>query len=163
MDECMDKDIIKVRDFADENGYFIDDFADLELQSSDEIVGGHTMVDLGATYSEGVYTLDEVKKIGREIIIEAMSQMQLEIDKINYLIDVLENNIGIVKRNEDVRSGKIKPAKKGVSDIEVEMDYMDGLSCLQIARKYGFTEDGIRKRLKKIGVYKSEGRKNNKS
>lgn len=159
MADYMDKDIIKVRDNADENGFFIDDFADLDLKEQDEVAEDYKKVDLEAAYRDGVYTLDEVKKIGKEIIAEAMKEMKLEINKINYLVSVLENNIGLVKQNEDVRSGKIKPAKKNVSDIEIEMDYADGMSCLQIARKHGFSEDGIRKRLQRLGVYKSKGRK----
>ena len=155
MEGFIDKDIIKVRDNADENGFFIDDFADLDLKEQDEVAEDYKKVDLEAAYRDGVYTLDEVKKIGKEIIIEAMTEMELEMDKINYLVNILGNNIALVKQNEDVRSGMVKPAKKAVPDIEIEIDYVDGMSCKQIAEKYAFTEDGIRKRLKRIGVYKS--------
>jgi len=163
MADYMDKDIIKVKEQADENGFFIDDFADLDLKEQDEVKENYKVIDLEAAYSEGVYTLEEVKKIGKEIITEALNEMQVEVDKINYLVDVLGNNIGLVKQNEDVRSGKKKPAKKGVPDIEIEMDYADGMSCLQIARKHGFSEDGIRKRLQRLGVYKSKGNKDTNS
>lgn len=164
MADYMDKDIIKVKEQADENGFFIDDFADLDLKEQDEVAEGFKKVDLEAAYSNGVYTLDEVKKIGKEIIVEAMSQMQVEVDKINYLVDVLGNNIGLVKQNENVRSGKVKPAKKNVADIDIEMDYMDGMNCRQIAEGYGcISEDGVRKRLQRLGVYKSKGNKDTNS
>ena len=155
MEGFIDKDIIKVRDNADENGFFIDDFADLDLKEQDEVAEDYKKVDLEAAYRDGVYTLDEVKKIGKEIIIEAMTEMELEMDKINYLVNILGNNIALVKQNEDVRIGMVKPAKKAVPDIEIEIDYADGMSIKDIALRYGFSQDGIRKRLKRIGVYKS--------
>ena len=152
----MDEDIIKVKDNSDENGFFIDDFKDINFENENEVVENYGLLNFGSVYQDNERTIviEEIKEAVKEVIEEEIVQ-QLNIDKINYLVDVLEGNIGLIKQKIDVSNGKAKPAKKNVADIEIEIDYVDGMSCKQIAEKYAFTEDGIRKRLKRIGVYKS--------
>ncbi|WP_313130968.1 hypothetical protein [Anaerocolumna sp.] len=163
MDGFMDKDVCKVMDSinsgASEDGFFYDDFDDLEFEEQDSMEMGGNKVDFEQVFNNSdndSLSVSELQDIIRETVEEVISQ--IDVNKINYLVDVLEGNIRIVKHHEEIKKGKTAPAKKRVPDIELEMDYMDGKSCRQLAIKYGFTEDGIRKRLKKIGVYKGDGR-----
>lgn len=162
MDGFMDKDVSKVIDSVksgtNEDGFFYDDFDDLGLEEQDSMEMDGKKVDFEQVFFDERDSLSvaEVKDVIRETVKEVISQ--IDVNKINYLVDVLEGNIGLVKQLEGIKKGSVTPAKKNVPDIEIEMDYMDGMSCLQIARKWGFTEDGIRKRLQRLGVYKSKNR-----
>lgn len=160
MDEYMDKDVSKVMDSIEqgtsEDGFFFDDFEDLGFEEEGRVEMDSRKVDFEQFFHDDSLSVSELKEIIRETVLEVIGQ--IDIKKINYLLDVLEGNIKAVQHLENVRKGKTAPAKKRVPDIELEMDYMDGMSCLQIARKWGFTEDGVRKRLQRLGVYKGDGR-----
>ncbi|MBU5334303.1 hypothetical protein KQI61_19160 [Anaerocolumna aminovalerica] len=163
MDEYMDKDVSKVIDSVkqgtSEDGFFFDDFEDLGFEEENSMKMDSRKVDFEQFFTDDSLSVSELKDIIRETVLEVVGQ--IDIKKINYLVDVLGGNTGILKHREEMKKGKTAPAKKRVPDIEIEMDYMDGMSCLQIARKWGFTEDGVRKRLQRLGIYKGDGRNTN--
>lgn len=161
-DDEVSKVIDSIENGTNEDGFFIDDFDDLDLEEENSMEMNGKRVDFEQAFSYGVSSLsvEELKEVISETVKDTFSQ--IDCNKINYLVDVLEGNIGLLKQKEGVRTGNITPAKKNVPDIEIEMDYMEGLSCREIALKRGFTEDGIRKRLQRLGVYKS-GNRNTKS
>lgn len=163
MDGFIDKDVSKVMDSVkqgtNEDGFFFDDFEDLGFEEENSMKMDSRKVDFEQFFHDDSLSVSELKDIIRETVLEVVGQ--IDIKKINYLVEVLNGNIKGVKNLENVRKGKTAPAKKRVPDIEIEMDYMDGMSCLQIAKKWGFTEDGVRKRLQRLGIYKGDGRNTN--
>ena len=163
MDEYMDKDVSKVMDSVEqgtnEDGFFFDDFDDLGFEEQKSMEMDNRKVNFEQFFHDDSLSVSELKGIIRETVLEVIGQ--IDIKKINYLVNVLGDNVKAVNRLENMRKGKTAPAKKRVPDIEIEMDYMDGMSCLQIAKKWGFTEDGVRKRLQRLGIYKGDGRNTN--
>lgn len=141
--------------------FFIDDFEDC-INMEDGSTHSFRTVDLNKAFEDEKKSEQESLMELIKIILNMISR--IDVDKLIYVVDVLEENLPFVKHCEDVRKGRITPAKKDVLDVDIEIDYADGLSCRQISEKYGsLSEDAIRKRLKKLGVYKSKSSKNTKN
>lgn len=85
---------------------------------------------------------------------ELISEMRRVLDLVEDNIKVISTSVKMKKKGK-VHTAEANPHFKNYapSDFMVEL-YNAGMGCREIASRYGMTENGVRERLKKLGVYK---------
>lgn len=99
----FDDDVKKVMDNIGKDGFFFDDFEDMDFDNESS-VGNYEIVELATNENDyAIILLEEIK----EVMVEALKE-SVEMQKINYIVDVLESNAGLIKQEEQVENPKEK-------------------------------------------------------
>lgn len=83
--------------------------------------------------------------------------LKVEIEKLRAEIKHLKEEQGnntISSQQERVRTGKVKPAEKDISDITIAELFKSGLTPYKIGQIVGMTQQGIINRLKRMSLWK---------
>ncbi len=99
-------------------------------------------------------TEEDIKEVVRLTMKEVLTQTSVDLENLNCFISTMNELFSTVKRNETNEKKKMV-LEKSVRDAMIKRDYEKGLSYRTISDRYGMTLDGVYKKVKTMGIYKS--------